>query len=106
MRQLHLFTFLILLQALFVVANVEKILFLGPSCLKLPTKQPILADLELHTLSPYHATIRTQLRAEFPKNSSKWGEISWILLHGLSEGQRYELRICWAATVILYSIQY
>jgi len=57
-----------------------------------------LEDLELEVLSPQHSAVRTQLPAEFPSNSSTKGTESWFLLEGLGEGQRYEIRICWAAT--------
>lgn len=99
MRQLKTPLLLLLLQALVVFANVEKILFFGPSSLTISTEHPTLSDLKLHALSPQHTKVRTQLSAGFPTNSSRWGVASWVLLHNLSEGQRYELRICWAATV-------
>jgi hypothetical protein len=95
-----LFAFICLLINLdFASANVEKIIFLGPSSVTIPTQHPTLEDLQLPALSPEQKTIRTHLRAEFPTNSSTKGEPSWVLLHQLSEGQRYELRVCWAATV-------
>jgi hypothetical protein len=89
----------LLLQVQIAIANVEKIIFLGPTSVQIPTQHPTLKDLQLHTLTPQNGTIRTKLRAEFPTNSSIWGETSWLLLEHLTEGQRYEVRICWAATV-------
>jgi len=93
------FLLLLLLQILAVLANTEKVIFIGPSSLKIPTEHPTLEDLQLNTLSPQHWSLRTLVQAEFPTNSSKYGQSSWYLLHRLQEGQRYEVRICWPATV-------
>jgi hypothetical protein len=82
-----------------VFANVEKEIFLGPTPIQIPTEPPTIEGLRLHALSPERWTFRTHLTAEFPTNSSINGKESWFLLEGLSEGQRYEGRICWAATV-------
>ena len=89
---------LLLSQIIAVVANTEKTIFLGPAKLEVPTAQPTLEDLHLDALSPHYWSLRTHIQAEFPTNTSKHGQSSWILLHGLREGQRYEVRICWAAT--------
>ncbi|TVY54592.1 hypothetical protein LSUE1_G008676 [Lachnellula suecica] len=89
---------LLALQIYTVSANTEKAIFLGPSSLQIPVEHPTLEDLKLEALSPQHWSLRTHIRAEFPTNSSKHGQASWYLLHGLEEGRRYEARICWAAT--------
>ncbi|EPE36269.1 hypothetical protein GLAREA_05607 [Glarea lozoyensis ATCC 20868] len=81
-----------------VSGNTEKVIFLGPSSLQIPVEHPTLEDLHLDTLSPQHWALRTYLPAEFPKNNSKHGVASWFILHRLEEGQRYEVRVCWAAT--------
>ena len=96
-----MFSFLLflLLQAGFASANTEKIIFLGPSSLQVPLEHPTLENLQLDVLSPHHWSLRTYIQAEFPTNSSKYGQSSWYLLDRLQEGQRYEVRICWAATV-------
>lgn len=99
MTQLYLTVLLLILHLQLTLANVEKVIFLGPSSVQIPTQHPTIEDLQLHTLSPQNGAIRTKLRAEFPTNTSVWGETSWVLLEQLSEGQRYEVRICWAATV-------
>lgn len=88
-----------LLQSFSVLANTEKTIFLGPARLEVPLEHPTLEDLQLEALSPQDWSVRTHIRAEFPTDSSKYGQASWYLLHGLEEGQRYEVRICWAATV-------
>jgi hypothetical protein len=90
---------LLLLQARVVLSNTEKTIFLGPSQLQVPIEHPTLEDLRLEALSPQDWSLRTHIQAEFPSNSSKYGQASWYLLYGLREDQRYEVRICWAATV-------
>jgi hypothetical protein len=104
MTQLHKVILFLLPQLQTAFANVEKVIFLGPTSVQIPTQHPTLKDLQLHTLSPQNGTIRTKLSAEFPTDTSIWGEASWILLEHLIEGQRYEVRICWAATVTILSI--
>lgn len=94
-----LFTSLLLLQACCVFANTEKVIFIGPSSLQVPAAHPTLEDLQLESISPKHWALRTHVQAEFPTNSSRYGQTSWYLLDKLQEGQRYEVRICWAATV-------
>ncbi|CAD6443292.1 2e425200-ef6e-47ec-ade5-0f5dbdc5d652 [Sclerotinia trifoliorum] len=79
-------------------ANTEKAIFLGPSALQIPAAHPTLSDLHLSALSPQHHILRTHIDAEFPTSNSKYGQSSWYLLQGLEEGQRYEVRVCWAAT--------
>jgi hypothetical protein len=82
-----------------VLGNTEKVIFLGPSSLQIPVEHPTLEYLRLDSVSPQHWALRTHLQAEFPTNSSKYGHASWFILHRLEEGKRYEVRVCWAATV-------
>jgi hypothetical protein len=82
-----------------VVANTEKAIFLGPRTSNMPTSHPNLDDLRVDILTPKHWTLRTHLEAEFPSAESKHGKSTWLVLDQLTEGQRYELRVCWAATV-------
>jgi len=89
---------LIVLQIHYVLGNTEKIIFLAPSNLEVPVEHPTLEDLQLEALSPHHWSLRTHIEAEFPTNSSQYGKSSWYLLQTLQEGQRHEVRICWAAT--------
>lgn len=96
---------LLLLQFHAALGNTEKTIFLGPSQVQVPVEHPTLEDLQLEAISPEQWSLRTHVRAEFPTNSSKYGQSSWYLLHGLQEGQRYEVRICWAATVSLESVK-
>lgn len=85
-----------------VLANVEKTIFLGPPAIAVPNAHRNLDDLYLLPLTPFHLTARTRLNASFPVKSAPRGEEAWMLLDGLSPGARYEVRICWLATVSVY----
>jgi len=80
-------------------ANIKKAIFLGPEAVTVPVAHPTLDDLGLDVLTPDDWVLRTHLRAEFPRNASDRGRPSWLLLDGLAPGRRYEVRVCWAATV-------
>ena len=82
-----------------VLGNVEKTIFPGPEPIRVPQQHPNLQDLYLDTLSPSTSTLRLKLPAAFPKPNAVRGEASWFLLDGLRQHQRYEVRLCWAATV-------
>ena len=82
-----------------VFANVEKTIFLGPEPVNIPNQQPSLSSLNIDTLTPEDWSLRTHLEAKFPTAESKRGTSSWFILESLTEGQRYEVRICWLATV-------
>lgn len=79
-------------------ANVEKTIFRAPSVATIPAVDPSLDDLGLQRLSPANPALRTQLNASFPSEDSP-GTDSWYFLENLTPGQRYEVRICWLATV-------
>lgn len=80
-------------------ANVEKTIFLGPEPVNIPDQQPSLSSLNIDTLTPEDWSLRTHLAATFPTEHFKRGSSSWFILDNLTEGQRYEARICWLATV-------
>jgi hypothetical protein len=87
--------------AVSALANTEKAIFLGPAPIAIPLEHPNIDDLHLARLSPSKLSFRTRLEVSFPPDGNGKGTESWYLLHGLKEGQRYEVRICWAATVCL-----
>ena len=87
-----------------VQGNVEKTIFLGPEAIQIPQQHPSLQDLKLETLSPSTSHLRRQLSVAFPKPSNPKGTEAWFLLEGLTQHQRYEVRICWAATVSLLKL--
>jgi hypothetical protein len=99
--RLELLLLLLLTSAAAVRANTEKTIFVGPSSIALPNVKPGLDDLCLNTLSPDSPILQTQLSVAFPSEESDRGVQSWYLLDQLRAGQRYELRICWLATVCL-----
>lgn len=82
-----------------VGANTEKVIFTAPSITTLGDARPNLLDLHLETLTPHKFTLRTSLPVDFPSDQQTKGVQSWYLLQGLNQGQRYELRVCWPATV-------
>lgn len=93
-------TFLLLLVPL-ITANVEKLIFLGP---KKSDEPPQLLShafgSQLEILSPANYTLQRRLHAAFPWDPArKEDSEAWILLQNLEEGRRYEVRVCWGATV-------
>ena len=97
--QLLAFSQILACCVLLVLGNVEKTIFLGPEPIRVSQQRPNLQDLYLDTLSPSTSTLRLKLPAVFPKPNAVRGEASWFLLDGLRQHQRYEVRLCWAATV-------
>ncbi|KAL2041845.1 hypothetical protein N7G274_005629 [Stereocaulon virgatum] len=81
------------------LGNVEKTIFLAPEAIHIPQQHPHLGDLKLEVLSPWNPTLRRQLPAAFTKSDLDKGKEAWFVLDGLTPQQRYEVRICWAATV-------
>lgn len=90
-----------------VLGNVEKAIFLGPEPVDIhnPQQQPNIDSLRLEVLSPLNTQLRRQLSASFPSSTSPKGTEAWFLLDRLRPKQRYEVRICWAATVRFLQIQ-
>lgn len=81
-----------------VSANTEKTIFLGPEPVNIPAQSPSLNALNIDTLTPNNYSIRTHLDAIFPTPDLARGKESWLILDDLTEGQRYEVRVCWLAT--------
>lgn len=87
----------------FTTANVEKTIFVAPPPSPIPAENPGLDDLGLDRLSPSDFVVRTYLNASFPTEDAPQGSESWFYLEDLNPGQRYEVRICWLATVSWFS---
>ncbi|KAM7209477.1 hypothetical protein V8F20_000215 [Naviculisporaceae sp. PSN 640] len=87
-------------QASSVLANTEKTIFLGPETVRVPSQHPTLSDLHLEVLTPQdnNWSLRTSLPRQFPNTTHPDGLASWFLLDDLTPDQRYEVRVCWAAT--------
>lgn len=82
-----------------VQANVEKTIFRAPPASTIPSVEPELDDLGLERLSPRRSLLRTGLNASFPTDAAPEGTDSWFFVENLKPGQRYEIRVCWLATV-------
>lgn len=99
---LCLLLFLLLTLTSLASGNVEKTIFIAPPRIKIPAEQPAgVDDLGLPRLSPApeDAAIRTRLNSSFPTSDAPGGAESWFYLERLVPGVRYEVRICWLATV-------
>ena len=94
-----LFIYVPVLLATSVYANVEKTIFLGPPTASEPIEQLDMYDLKLDRVSPSQPCLRTKLNVSFANEDAPKGVESWVFLKGLDEGIRYEVRICWLATV-------
>lgn len=95
----HVHAFILAWCANLIYANVEKVVFLGPQAIHNLDQRPGLDELNLIALNPSHGSIRTHLSASFPTSTNPQGTEAWFLVEGLSEHQRYEVRVCWSATV-------
>lgn len=84
-----------------VSANVEKVIFVAPEAQSLPQDASI-DNLLLSSLSETTPSIRTYLNASFPTEDAPKGTETWMLLEELVPGRRYEVRICWLATVRIF----
>ncbi|KAH9845269.1 GPI-Mannosyltransferase II co-activator [Teratosphaeria destructans] len=95
MRILHSLACLFALLVLAAQANTEKAVFTAPP----PTAftEASLDHLSLHTFSPHRLSRRLSLPVAFPDEARPRGLDSWYTLERLTQGQRYEVRICWAA---------
>lgn len=82
-----------------VSANTEKTIFLGPETVNIPAHSNSLAALNIDTLTPDNYSLRTHLEAIFPTEDKPKGAETWLILDNLTEGQRYEVRVCWMAIV-------
>lgn len=108
MRILHCTsTLLLLLQGHFIPparANTEKTIFVAPPSITIPNVHPGLDDLCIDNLTPANSIVQAQLPVAFPNKTAPRGRESWYLLDRLRAGQRYEVRVCWVATVRLASV--
>lgn len=90
---------IILLLVHLAAANVEKTIFVAPAPNPIPPENRGHNDLGLERLSPSDHMVRTMLNASFPTEDAPRGTESWFYLEDLHPGRRYEVRICWLATV-------
>lgn len=80
-------------------ANTEKVIFVAPGFSTATVKPSVKGrTLEIDELSPTSRTLRKSLPVAFPSLQQPQGLESWYLLTSLNPRQRYEVRVCWAAT--------
>ena len=96
----------LLIPPLLVLANTEKLIFLTPRSRPSQEALNLFENPQIPRLSKTHSSVRDQLPVEFATKENPLGNQFWYLLEGLDEGRRYEVRVCWTATVItiVYSI--
>ena len=84
-------------------ANVEKTIFIAPSGSDVTyiSERRALAALNIETLSPGSNTLRRAISRTGTSRESSVVTSTWYSLTDLNPAQRYEVRICWAATVSL-----
>lgn len=79
-------------------ANVEKVIFTAPPATVVP-QDAAIDSLLMIPLNHEFPSARTYFNASFLTTDGQDGEVSWLLLDNLNPGQRYEVRVCWLATV-------
>jgi hypothetical protein len=83
----------------FAAANVEKAIFLGPEPSTV-SLDDVGSHLGLPQLVPSeHCSNCRAIRTRLSTSFSGRGAEHWVQVNGLEEGKRYEVRICWPATV-------
>jgi hypothetical protein len=101
--RLHVLISIAILYPFAVLGNVEKTIFVAPPPTTMPETGPTLDNLCLNKLQPSSPKLRTPLPVKFPHKETPHGLQSWYILDNLSPGKRYEVRICWPATVRVLS---
>jgi hypothetical protein len=83
------------------LGNVEKVVFLGPK----PIAGTVLglgdslSSPYLELLNPSESSLRRVLHSTFEESLDRKESDAWVLLDDLEVGRRYEIRVCWSATV-------
>lgn len=104
MRILTCLAVLFAIGPLQAVANTEKVIFVAPNLVKLPDARPGLDFLQLPLLTHDRPSLETSVAVAFPSTERPHGLDHWYLLRDLDPKQRYELRVCWTATVSGYEV--
>ena len=86
------------------LANVEKSIFLAPGPnVGLPPSTS-LEYLQHNGIRQWPASRQVAVPAAFPDVNHPLGSYTWFLFEDLRPHQRYEVRICWAATVSAFKV--
>jgi hypothetical protein len=102
LQQLPLFVLAVLALLLGVKANTEKEIFLAPRWQEDQGVGDHLPQLMPSEHCRNCRSARLRLETDFTNDHEFFedlGKQHWIRIDGLKEGQRYEVRVCWAATV-------
>lgn len=97
MRFLACVTFLTAALATTAYANTEKVIFVAPSSQTVPHLVENWDRGRPRTLTPANPSLRRTLPVSFASGDERYPSEHWYLLRTLNSGQRYEVRICWAA---------
>ena len=92
----------LLLCVLVVSANLEKLVFIAPKPATHESARYVdaLRFLDWERLTPTNSTLRRTFISKVLGTEEQVSALeAWILLDGLTPNQRYEVRICWSATV-------
>ena len=81
------------------LANTEKVIFQQAPPTEILTEVQPWLGANPRTLTPSDPVLRASLPVAFPKLEQPQGLASWYRLADLAVNQRYEVRVCWAATV-------
>ncbi|CCX07103.1 hypothetical protein FPQ18DRAFT_353196 [Pyronema domesticum] len=101
LQQLPLFVLAVLALLLGVKANTEKEIFLAPRWQEDQGVGDHLPQLMPSEHCRNCRSARLRLETDFTNDHEFFedlGKQHWIRIDGLKEGQRYEVRVCWAAT--------
>ncbi|KAK0842649.1 hypothetical protein LTR03_009129 [Friedmanniomyces endolithicus] len=79
-------------------ANTEKVIFISPPAVSITSSGPSFEQLHLPHITPEKSSLRLSLPAAFPSEKQPRGLDTWYMLRSLIPSQRYEVRVCWAAT--------
>lgn len=94
-RVIFLLYTIFLLSTSFVLANTEKVIFIAPPA----PLEPLEHHRALETLSPSKPAVRKiKVELSFEKQTEEF-----FVLESLDIGRKYEVRVCWPASVIPFS---
>lgn len=85
------------------LANTEKVIFSAPPTETLSELYDLKEEI-FQSLTPRDPVLRASLLVAFPTTDRPKGTDSWYRVEGLEEDKRYEVRVCWAATVCMFCI--
>ena len=82
-----------------VLANTEKIIFITPEIVTNSKLNQLTERIDIPAIYPESGRTHIKLPVDFGTSENPNGCQSWYLLRALEKGRRYEIKLCWAATV-------